>query len=905
MTGLRPMLRLAWRSIRRNPGRSALVFCLIALMVGASTAIATLARTTMTNDDDVQMELLGEADLRISIARNATRLPTLPTATAPAELDPDATAAVVGALLSSEVVANRWLTLSDEPDSSVLRNGPYGTTDDQQAPALVVSDIDPTAQIHSGMFDITSGHAPATGDEILLPHRLAEQERLDLGDTWLVADESFTLVGTTRQRARQPLETAVVTIAGFDRIHRSDQAAVVDLWLFARSAETAARTPELDRRVSEALGVTPDEVGLLFDPSTPAGPGLRNDAGRFVFGADVDLVAPDRRPSQLSTLVASLLAVEVALVAGAAFAVSIRRRIREFGQLLATGADHGHVTVLVVIEAVVLGALGALAGAAGGVLVATMVHRGGLTGTTIESNELRWHLIDWLGPTVVGIAAAGFAAWVPAQRLKRLSPLAALSGHLPVERPQRRTPTRGLALLLVGTAGVAGSSWLLLSFDSTSLVAPAIMIVSVLAMFVGALSAIGHLLQWIGDRADRLGLTTRLVVRNSARHQSRSWAAIGAFVALIAVPVVIAASIKGYPATGSNPPPDRARLVSVAIDGGLRFVGADIDGYLTRIGPPLPGQPADNQTFIDALDAAIGEIAPLDDRLEWQRVNQPPLLAVGPDEGLTWEGGSTLGTVATPGLMSLLGLDDDDLADDHALLVNASQGTHEVWFNSGEGSGPRLPVQHRVGHDIDARGWVMVTEAFVEAHTLSTSVGGAVWTLSEAPDKATRARIESAANDAWLEVWGGEAAPSGLVPVPRLSIGLDHLAPTSRSLHLLTIAVAGSIAALIALIAAALAAVEVDREIGSMIATGAPPAIRRWLLGVQTTYHLIIAAIIGAPLAVLVFWAGSRADDNGPPGVVVPWTMIIAMGVVAPIAIGAIIALVFRNGRPAVSRRIA
>ena len=69
-------------------------------------------------------------------------------------------------------------------------------------------------------------------------------------------------------------------------------------------------------------------------------------------------------------MLGGLALVEAALVASAAFAVSIRRRQRELGLLGAVGGEPGHLAATVFGEAMLLGLSGAVAGLVIGLIAA-------------------------------------------------------------------------------------------------------------------------------------------------------------------------------------------------------------------------------------------------------------------------------------------------------------------------------------------------------------------------------------------------------------------------------------------------------------------------------------------------------------------------------------------------------
>ena len=160
--------------------------------------------------------------------------------------------------------------------------------------------------------------------------------------------------------------------------------------------------------------------------------------------------------------------------------------------------------------------------------------------------------------------------------------------------------------------------------------------------------------------------------------------------------------------------------------------------------------------------------------------------------------------------------------------------------------------------------------------------------------------LATIANDLWVQHIDRE-----LSAVTNAWITSDRgvAGPTAAQTVWISIGGFTALAILISLVTSSLAAVEVDKEISTMIAAGAPPTMRRRLLGAQTSYHLFIAAVIGIPLALLMYWAATRADEFGPDGPTFPWTSMAVMGLLVPVVVGLAVAVIFRNGRPAVSRR--
>src|SRR5262249_44738949 len=126
------------------------------------------------------------------------------------------------------------------------------------------------------------------------------------------------------------------------------------------------------------------------------------------------------------------------------------------------------------------------------------------------------------------------AAWWPARTVSRLPVTVSLSGRPPRPRPARRSALAATALI------AAGIGCLALSGRHT----PALIVAGILATIIGCL-LLGPLairtLSWV---AGRVSVAPRLALRDLARYQSRSGAALAA-VALtlgIAATVVVVAS---------------------------------------------------------------------------------------------------------------------------------------------------------------------------------------------------------------------------------------------------------------------------------------------------------------------------------------------------------------------------
>jgi hypothetical protein len=93
----------------------------------------------------------------------------------------------------------------------------------------------------------------------------------------------------------------------------------------------------------------------------------------------------------------------------------------------------------------------------------------------------------------------------------------------------------------------------------------------------------------------------------------------------------------------------------------------------------------------------------------------------------------------------------------------------------------------------------------------------------------------------------------------------------------------------------AVSAAEVDHEVRTIVAVGAPGSIRRRFLGLLTGYQTLVAMALAVPLGLGLVWVFSSAASYisaGPFGVVdssmviVPWPWLLSFAVLLPIVIG-------------------
>src|SRR5262245_52687545 len=280
--------------------------------------------------------------------------------------------------------------------------------------------------------------------------------------------------------------------------------------------------------VSPSSAAQPQTVTVLLDAS-PASFGAFRAAFRG------PLVWQERGPSTqgavagVALALVAVLLLLVSLVAAAGFAVIAARRQRQLGMLAAIGATRKQLRMVMVAGGAIVGVIAAAAGTVVG-LAAWIAAAPGLetfAGHRIDRFAIPWSLVA-LG-MVLAVATATGAAWWPARAAARLPVTLALSARPPRPKPAHRPA------LLAGLLIVAGAGCLALANQSR----PPLIIAGALAMALGILFVSPLAIRAPGAAGRRAPVAMRLALRDLARHQARSGAALAAISLAIGITAAI------------------------------------------------------------------------------------------------------------------------------------------------------------------------------------------------------------------------------------------------------------------------------------------------------------------------------------------------------------------------------
>ncbi|MFD4530300.1 ABC transporter permease [Streptomyces sp. NPDC058470] len=288
---------------------------------------------------------------------------------------------------------------------------------------------------------ITSGAAPRTADQVMVDADTADKHHLKLGDeigvisavgTHLakisgIAD--FTVTNPGAAIFYLDTKTAQQTLVGQSGVY-------TNVNVTAASGVTDA---QLKRNVVAELG-----GGYQVQTAKEVSDANSKDIGGFLNVMKYALLGF----AGIAFLVGIFLIINT-------FSMLVAQRTREIGLMRAIGSSRAQVNLSVLVEALLLGFFGSVLGVGAGVGIAVgLMKLMGSMGMHLSTSDLT---VAWTTPViglVLGVLVTVFAAYVPARRAGKVSPMAALrDAGTPADG--KAGLVRGLIGLVLTGAGVA------------------------------------------------------------------------------------------------------------------------------------------------------------------------------------------------------------------------------------------------------------------------------------------------------------------------------------------------------------------------------------------------------------------------------------------------------------------
>lgn len=409
---------LAWRGLRARPLRSLLTMSGVALGVAVLFAgLATNAGIDASVDRTVD-GLVGRADLRVAtFGETGLSGSTL-----------EVIAATPGVAVAAPTFERRTYLGLDQ----------IGPGDSLPAPVTVVG-IDPVAEPRLHDLTLLDGSPLVRPDDrsALVSATLAREDGIAVGSD------------LTIQGPEAPVTVRVIGLLAGDGpwAGPSGRAVVVPLPV-AQAAFAESGLSRIDIGVAD--GATPATVTATLQATLLAEPYVLSSPGEL--GAAL-------RASTGDFAATTALIAAIALFAGAflifnTLSMTVVERVRELGLLRAAGATRGQVTSFILVQALAIGAAGAVIGTGlGAILAVGMAAWVGRVGDVPLPGPVV--TIQSAGAAIaIGLAVTLAAALEPARRAGRIPPVEALKARM--DLPAARRARLGWLVAVFAIVGVVG-----------------------------------------------------------------------------------------------------------------------------------------------------------------------------------------------------------------------------------------------------------------------------------------------------------------------------------------------------------------------------------------------------------------------------------------------------------------
>jgi putative ABC transport system permease protein len=577
--------------------------------------------------------------------------------------------------------------------------------------------------------------------------------------------------------------------------------------------------------------------------------------------------------------VATVALVLVALLAAAGFVVVAQRRLRQLGMLAAIGATERHLRLAMVANGLAVGVVAALAGAALALLgwIAVEPRLETALGYRIDRFDVPWWLIT-TGMLLALLTATG-AAWWPARAVARTSILGALSGRPARPRPVHRSAALAGALIVAGVVclAVAGD----VADDTTVHWTNVVLIgAGTLATVIGVLLVSPLAIRALAACAAPLPVAGRLALRDLARFQARSGAALAAISLVLGIPVAIVVT-----ATAAEHTADKGNLA----DNQLLIRDADLDGPFV----PEPAQLDRTQTQVDRIVASLDDptVVAIDMAVDPDVEPDPEFgrAAVSLGERIEdgWQDKSPV-YVAAPELLEPYGVDLDAVDPDTEFITTETGELQILGVSQAPGSNERraetVTNVERIGP-----GYTSLPGSFIT------------------PDALSRRGWEAAGSGRWLVQTSQPLTANQLAAARDIAAGAgltietrDHQEGLARlrsgATALGVILALGVLAVTIGLIRS-----ETAGDLRTLTATGATSTTRRTLTAATAGALAALGVALGTTGALATLAAGYLDDTGTLSRVPVLHLLVLAIG--TPVAAALAGWMLAGREPPAISRQ--
>ncbi|MFI5757518.1 ABC transporter permease [Streptomyces sp. NPDC051569] len=721
-------------------------------------------------------------------------------------------------------------------------------------------------------MEITSGHAPRGPAEVMVDADTAGKHQLAIGD------ELRTIAVTGDLTAKiSGIATFTVTNPGAAVVYFDTATAQRELLgapgRFTHlnvTAKPGVGDTELKRGVAAALAGGPYKLQTRQEAA---------DANRADVGSFLDVMKYAMLGfAGIAFLVGIFLIVNT-------FSMLVAQRTREIGLMRALGSSRKQVNRSVLLEAVLLGVFGSVAGVGAGVgLAVGLMKLMAAMGMELSTRDLT---VRWTTPAIglaLGVVVTVVAAYVPARRAGKISPMAALrdAGTPADGRSGWIRAVLGLVLTAAGTAALLTSARADESGEGSLFLGAGVVLTLIGFVVIGPLLAGGVIRALSAVVLRVFGPVGRMAERNALRNPRRTGATGAAL--MIGLALVACLSVVG------------SSMVASAADELDRSVGAD---FIVQSSTGLP--------IVPQVEAAVEKVPGIAHVTRYRSIDAKltapdgttgsgDLIAADPTYAQDLRRETVAGELSAAYVKNAMSV-GDTYATAHGITVGDSM---TVAFTGGATA--RLKVAAITSDDTSIDGGVMYTNITTAERYLSA-------------DRMPKNLIMFAVAEDGREKEAYAALKDSLAAYPQYTVQdrtdfkqdlKDRIGQLLNIVYGL-LALAIIVAVLGVVNTLALSVVERTREIGLLRAVGLSRRQLRRMIRLESVVIALFGALLGLGLGLGWGTAAQKLLALEGLGVLdIPWPTIVAV-FVASAFVGLFAALVpaFRAGRMNVLAAIA
>lgn len=386
-------------------------------------------------------------------------------------------------------------------------------------------------------MEIASGHAPRGPTEVMVDADTAEKHHLKIGDELrtiaVTGDIKAKISGIAAFKVTNPGAAVVYLDTA-----TAQQKLLGSAGVFTQvsvTAEPGVSDTQLKRNVATALE---SQAAYKVQTQKEAAAAGKDSMGSFLDVMKYAMLGF----AGIAFLVGIFLIVNT-------FSMLVAQRTREIGLMRAIGSSRKQVNRSVLLEAVLLGIVGSILGVGAGIgLAVGLMKVMGAVGMELSTQDLT---IAWTTPVAglaLGVIVTVLAAYIPARRAGKISPMAALrDAGTPADAKSGRLRA-GIGLILTGAG--AAALWATTQADKSSdgslFLGLGVVLTLIGFIVIGPLLA-GVVVRVLGVVVLRLfGPVGRMAERNALRNPRRTGATAAALMiglALVACLSVVGSSM--------------------------------------------------------------------------------------------------------------------------------------------------------------------------------------------------------------------------------------------------------------------------------------------------------------------------------------------------------------------------